>query len=259
MVGALTVLSATLRDVPDFSLADRVALVTGGNSGIGRGIALALAEHGAKVAIAGRDAERNAAVADELGEAGRAFACDVGDADAVVELVGAVFDELGALDILVNNAGMAWVGQAPNHPLEQWRRVLDVNLTSSLVASQAFASRAERGKIINIISEYATFGGPMLASYTASKHGLLGLTKTLAIDLAPHFQVNAIQPGWIDTPMTVGVQNFPEMNDEVLRRTPMGRWGQPSDHGGAAVFLASSASDFVTGITIPVDGGYRIR
>jgi 2-deoxy-D-gluconate 3-dehydrogenase len=136
---------------------------------------------------------------------------------------------------------------------------MDVNLTSALVASQRFASRAERGKIINIVSEYATFGGPNLVSYTASKHGLLGMTKTMAIDLAPNFQVNAIQPGWILTPMTEPVKHFPEMEKEILTRTPMGRWGMPDDHAGAAVFLASSASDFVTGITIPVDGGYRIR
>jgi len=136
---------------------------------------------------------------------------------------------------------------------------MDVNLTSAFVASQRFAERCERGKIINIVSEYATFGGPGLVSYTASKHGLEGLTKVLAIDLAPNFQVNAIQPGWIATPMTEIVQTMPEMNAEVLLRTPMKRWGQPEDHGGAAVFLASSASDFVTGVTIAVDGGYRLR
>jgi 2-deoxy-D-gluconate 3-dehydrogenase len=248
-----------LAAMPDFSLDDKVALVTGGNSGIGRAIALAFAEHGARVAIASRRAENNAAVAAELGDGAKAYAVDVGDMDAVTKLVDDVFADFGALDILVNNAGMAAVGPAPKHKLDDWRRVLDVNLTSALVASQRFASSTERGKIINIVSEYSTFGGPMLASYTASKHGLLGLTKTLAIDLAPNFQVNAIQPGWIATPMTAPVQDFPEMNAEVLLRTPQGRWGQPEDHGGAAVFLASSASDFVTGITLPVDGGYRIR
>ncbi len=236
-----------------------MALVTGGNSGIGRAIAIALAEHGARVAIVARDEERNAAVAQELGEAGCAYAVDVGDADAVAEVVDRVVDDHGRMDVLVNNAGMGRWGPAPNHSLDDWRRVLDVNLTSAFVASQRFATRAERGKIINIVSEYATFGGPGLVSYTASKHGLAGLTKTLAIDLAPNFQVNAIQPGWIATPMTEVVQTMPDMNAEVLRRTPMGRWGQPEDHAGAAVFLASSASDFVTGVTIPVDGGYRIR
>jgi 2-deoxy-D-gluconate 3-dehydrogenase len=243
----------------DFRLDGKVALVTGGNSGIGRAIALAFAEHGARVAIASRNEERNQAVASELGDGSKSYATDVGDFEAVETLVDGVFEDLGSLDVLVNNAGMGRWTPAPNHSVEVWRRVLDVNLTSALVASQRFASRAERGKIINIVSEYATFGGPGLASYTASKHGLEGLTKTLAIDLAPNFQVNAIQPGWIETPMTVAVQSSEEMNAEVLRRTPMGRWGLPEDHAGAAVFLASSASDFVTGVTIPVDGGYRIR
>lgn len=245
--------------MPDFRLDGKVALVTGGNSGIGRAIALAFAGHGARVAIAARNEARNESVATELGEGAKGYSVDVGDAGAVEALVDQVFDDLGTLDILVNNAGMGHGAPAPKHPLDAWRRVLDVNLTSALVASQRFAARAERGKIINITSEFATFGGPMLASYTASKHGLAGLTKTLAIDLAPNFCVNAIQPGWISTPMTEGVKNFPEMEAEILRRTPMGRWGLPEDHGGAAVFLASSASDFVTGVTIPVDGGYRIR
>jgi 2-deoxy-D-gluconate 3-dehydrogenase len=248
--------------MPDFSLDGKVALVTGGNSGIGRAIALALADAGARVAIASRNEERNAAVAKELEavvEGSKAYRVDVGDMDAVEKMVDDVFADLGRLDILVNNAGMAAVGPAPNHSLDDWRRVMEVNLTSAVVASQRFAKGAERGKIINIISEYATFGGPNLMSYTASKHGLLGLTKTMAIDLAPRFQVNAIQPGWILTPMTEPVKHFPEMEKEIMTRTPMGRWGAPEDHGGAAVFLASAASDFVTGITIPVDGGYRIR
>ena len=245
--------------MPDFSLDGKVALVTGGNSGIGRGIALALAEHGARIAIAARNQERNTATAKELGNDAKAYAVDVGDAGAVAKAIDDVFDDFGSLDILVNNAGIARWTPAPEHSLDAWRRVLDVNLTSALVASQRFASRAKRGKIINIVSEYATFGGPGLASYTASKHGLQGLTKTLAIDLAPNFQVNAIQPGWIETPMTEPVKNMEQTNAEVIMRTPMARWGQPEDHGGAAVFLASAASDFVTGITIPVDGGYRIR
>ena len=245
--------------MPDFSLDGKVALVTGGNSGIGRAIALALRDAGARVAIASRNEERNAAVAAELGNGARAYRVDVGDMSAVEKMVDDVFDDFGRMDVLVNNAGMAVVMPAPNHPLDGWRRVMDVNLTSAFVASQRFASRAERGKIINITSEYATFGGPNLVSYSASKHALECMTKTMAIDLAPRFQVNAIQPGWILTPMTEPVKNFPDMEKEILTRTPMGRWGMPEDHAGAAVFLASSASDFVTGITIPVDGGYRIR
>jgi 2-deoxy-D-gluconate 3-dehydrogenase len=245
--------------VPDFSLDGKVALVTGGNSGIGRAIAEAFVEHGAVVAIAARNVERNERTIAELGADARAYPCDVGDADAITAVVDRVFDELGGLDILVNNAGMGVWAPAPDHATEDWRRVLDVNLTSAFVASQRFAKRAERGKIINITSEYATFGGPGLVSYTASKHGLEGLTKVLAIDLAPNFQVNAIQPGWIATPMTEIVQRSDEMSADIIKRTPMGRWGEPGDHAGAAVFLASSASDFVTGVTISVDGGYRIR
>ena len=245
--------------MPDFNLDGKVALVTGGNSGIGKAIAFALAEHGARIAIAARNEERNADTVAELGDDAKAYAVDVGDLSAVEGCVDRVFEDFGRIDVLVNNAGMVVVGPAPNHPLDGWKQVLDVNLTSAFVASQRFASKAEGGKIINIVSEFATFGGPGVISYSVSKHGLEGMTKTMAIDLAPRFQVNAIQPGWIATPMTEPVQNFPEMNDDIMRRTPAGRWGVPEDLAGAAVFLASSASDFVTGITIPVDGGYRIR
>lgn len=245
--------------MPDFSLRGRVALVTGGNSGIGRGIALAFAEHGASVAICGRDADRNAAVAAELGGDARAYVCDVSDEDQIVDLLARVRDEIGGLDVLVNNAGMANPAPVVDTVTRRWKRVLDVNLTAAMIASREFARGAERGKIINVLSEYATFGGPFLASYTASKHGLHGLTKSLAIELAPHIQVNGIQPGWIETPMTVPVREQPEMQREVLLRTPAGRWGRPEDLAGAAVFLASPASDFVTGIMLPVDGGLRIR
>ncbi len=245
--------------MPDFSLDGKVALVTGGNSGIGRGIAVALAEHGARIAIAARNAERNDETVAALGHGARGYVLDVGDSDAVAAVVDRVVDDFGSLDILVNNAGMSHWTPAPEHPLDVWRRVLDVNLTSAFVASQRFAQRAERGKIINVVSSFATFGGPGLASYTASKHGLVGLTKTLAIDLAPNFQVNAVQPGWIDTPMTEPAKTLPQLNAEVILRTPMGRWGTPEDHGGVAVFLASAASDFITGVTIKVDGGYGVR
>jgi 2-deoxy-D-gluconate 3-dehydrogenase len=243
----------------DFSLDGKVAMVTGGNSGIGRAIALGFAEHGARVAIAARDKDRNAAVGAELGDAGRAYEADVGDGDRVVALVGEVVSDFGRLDILVNNAGMARGGPVTSLDVDVWRRVLDVNLTSALIASRELARAAERGKIINILSEYATFGAGFLASYTASKHALHGLTKSLAIELAPRIQVNGIQPGWIDTPMTAGAKAAPAFNEEILRRTPAGRWGEPSDCVGAAVFLASPASDFVTGIMLPVDGGYRVR
>lgn len=243
--------------MPDFSLDGRAALVTGGNSGIGRAVAEAFVAHGARVAVCGRNAERNAETAEALGV--RAYETDVGDEEAVVDLVGRAATDLGSLDVLVNNAGMAHVAPVVDAATDEWRRVIEVNLTAAMVASREFAKRGSPGKIINVLSEYATFGAPFIASYSASKHGLAGLTKTMAIELAPRIQVNGIQPGWIDTPMTEGVQANEDMNTEVLLRTPAGRWGEPSDCAGAAVFLASPASDFVTGIVLPVDGGYRIR
>lgn len=241
----------------DFSLDGRGALVTGGNSGIGRAVAEAFVAHGARVAICGRNTDRNAETAEALGV--RVYETDVADEEAVVDLVGRAAADLGSLDVLVNNAGMAHVAPVVDAATDEWRRVIEVNLTAAMVASREFAKRGGSGKIINVLSEYATFGAPFIASYSASKHGLAGLTKTMAIELAPRIQVNGIQPGWIDTPMTQGVQANEDMNAEVLLRTPAGRWGEPSDCAGAAVFLASPASDFVTGIVLPVDGGYRIR
>ena len=241
----------------DFRLDGKVALVTGGNSGIGRAIALAFAEQGARVAICGRNTERNETVAKEID--GRAYEVDVGDEAQVVGLVERVHADFGSLDVLVNNAGMSRVSPIKKLDTEEWQRVLDVNLTAAMVASREFANRTDDGKIINILSEYASFGGAFLASYTASKHALHGLTKTMAVELAPRIHVNGIQPGWIETPMTAGVKDIPDFEAEILRRSPSGRWGVPEDCAGAAVFLASSASDFVTGTMISVDGGYRIR
>lgn len=243
----------------DFRLDGKVALVTGGNSGIGRAIALAYAAQGARVAIASRNKERNASVAGELGPSGRSYAVDVGDAEAVRALIGSVAADFGSLDVLVNNAGMAAGGPISQLDLAAWRRVMDVNFTSALVASSELAKLGTPGKIINILSEYATFGAAFIASYAASKHALHGLTKSLAIELAPRVQVNGIQPGWIDTRMTKGAQAVAAMNAEILQRTPMQRWGVPGDCSGAAVFLASPAADFITGAVITVDGGYRIR
>lgn len=243
----------------DFGLGGKVALVTGGNSGIGRSIVLAFAAAGAKVAIVSRDAERNAAVAAEAGDGCAGYSVDVGDADAVAEVVAAVHGDFGGLDILVNNAGMALASPVVAIDVESFQRVMDVNLTSALVASREFAQRAGAGKIINVLSEYATFGAAFLAGYAASKHALAGLTKTMAIEMAPRIQVNAIQPGWIETPLTQPARENADMNAEILLRTPMGRWGHPDECAGAAVYLASPASDFVNGAVVTVDGGYRIR
>jgi 2-dehydro-3-deoxy-D-gluconate 5-dehydrogenase len=176
------------------------------------------------------------------------------------------FDEiaarLGPLDILVNNAGIAVSGGSLKLTAEEWQRVLETNLNSCFFLSQIAArSMVERkaGKIINIASEYSRFGNPIAPSYAASKGGLIQLTKSMAIELAPHnVQVNAIVPGWIESAMTAPIKSRPFYN-EILMRTPAGRFGTPAECGGAAIFLASHASDFVTGATIFVDGGYAIR
>jgi 2-deoxy-D-gluconate 3-dehydrogenase len=169
---------------------------------------------------------------------------------------------LGPIDILVNNAGIAIPGGALQLEAEQWDRVLETNLNScfflSQVVAQSMAAR-KTGKIINIASEYSRFGNQIAPSYAASKGALIQLTKSLAIELAPHnVQVNAIVPGWIESDMTAPIKSRPFYN-EIMMRTPAGRFGTPEECGGAAVFLASHASDFVTGATIFVDGGYAIR
>lgn len=249
-----------------FDLTGRVALVTGGNGGIGRGIALALAGAGASVAIFGRNASKNDTVLAELKAIGRpcmAAIVDVADRRALAPAVATVEKALGPVDILVNNAGIAHLsgGVLNEDPLD-WDRVIETQLNAvfllSKIVGKGMAER-KRGKIINIASMYSIFGGALVPSYSAAKGAVVQLTKSLAIELAPHgVQVNAIAPGWIDTDMTAPVQSTP-MNDEILARTPAGRWGKAEELGGAAVFLASRASDFVTGESIRVDGGYAIR
>jgi 2-deoxy-D-gluconate 3-dehydrogenase len=244
-----------------FDLDGRVAVVTGGNGGIGRGIALGLAEAGAAVAILARNGQKNLAMLVELRALGvRTFArvLDVTDRAALKPAIDEVEDALGPIDILVNNAGIAIAGTA----IEDWDRVIETNLNScfllSRLAAQSMAAR-RTGKIINIASEYSRFGNPIAPSYAASKGALIQLTKSMAIELAPqNVQVNAIVPGWIESDMTAPIKSRP-FYDEIIRRTPAGRFGTPAECAGAAVFLASPASDFVTGATIFVDGGYAIR
>jgi 2-deoxy-D-gluconate 3-dehydrogenase len=249
-----------------FDLTGRVALVTGGNGGIGRAIALALAGAGASVAIFGRNPAKNAAVLAELKAIGRpctAAVVDVTDRAGLAPAVAAVEASLGPVDILVNNAGIANIsgGVLNEDPLD-WDRVIETQLNAvfllSKIVGKGMAARG-RGKIINIASMYSIFGAAIGPSYSAAKGAVVQLTKSMAIELAPHgVQVNAIAPGWIETDMTAPIQSIP-MNDEIMMRTPAGRWGKPEEMGGAAIFLASSASDFVTGETIRVDGGYAIR
>jgi 2-deoxy-D-gluconate 3-dehydrogenase len=252
-----------------FDLTGRVALVTGGNGGIGRGIAIGLAEAGAAVAVFGRNDHKNERVLDELkaiGSPSMAMHVDVTDRDGLEPAFQRVERELGEVDILVNNAGHVNLsGGVLLEAAADWDSVIDsqlnaVFLLSKLVAAAMTARR--RGKIINVGSMYSYFGSGLIPSYSAAKGAVIQLTKSMAIELAPHnIQVNAIAPGWIETEMTAPVRTpaMIAMNTEILARTPAGRWGQSEEIAGTAVYLASHASDFVTGATIRVDGGYSIR
>ena len=247
-----------------FDLRGRAALVTGGNGGIGLGMALGLARAGAAVAIAGRNADKNTSALRTIGEGAIALLADVSDETSCRAMVGEAAARLGRLDILVNNAGIN-IRKAPqDYALDEWHKVLDANLTGAFVAAQAayplFLER-KGGKIINVGSMMSLFGASFVAPYGASKGGLVQLTRALATAWAKdNIQVNAVLPGWIDTDLTRRARtDVPGLHDRVVARTPAGRWGSADDLAGIAVFLASSASDFVTGAAIPVDGGYSAQ
>jgi 2-dehydro-3-deoxy-D-gluconate 5-dehydrogenase len=247
-----------------FDLSGRVAVVTGGNAGIGLAIARALGEAGAAVALAGRRADENAAAAAKLAASGvRALAveADVAEESSCRALIAQTVEQLGRLDILVNNAGTAIRKQPQDYTLADWRQVIDVNLTGAFLCAQAaypHLVRAGGGKVINIGSMLSLFGASYTVAYGASKGGIVQMTKSLACAWAKdNVQVNAILPGWIDTDLTrTARQQVAGLNERVLARTPAGRWGAPEDFFGVAVFLASAASAFVTGATIAIDGGY---
>jgi 2-deoxy-D-gluconate 3-dehydrogenase len=250
-----------------FDLTGRVAVVTGGNGGIGRSIALGFAEAGAAVAVFGRNEEKNQRVLSELkaiGVPSVALKVDVTNRAGLEPALNRVESELGGIGILVNNAGIVSLsGGVLQEKPEDWDKVIETQLNAVFLLSKIAAGLMVRhkkgGKIINIGSMYSYFGSGLVPSYSAAKGAIVQLTKSMAIELAPHnIQVNAIAPGWIETDMTVPVHSMP-LNDEILQRTPAGRWGQPEEIAGTAVYLASRASDFVTGVMIRVDGGYAIR
>jgi 2-dehydro-3-deoxy-D-gluconate 5-dehydrogenase len=250
-----------------FNLSGRVALVTGGNGGIGLGMARGLAQAGAAIAIAGRNEAKSQAAAAELAGLGVKTTVVIGDVtnDAHCHhIVNETVRQLGRLDILVNNAGIN-IRKAPQDlSTAEWREVIDTNLTSTFTCSQAaYAVMKERGggKIINIGSMLSIFGAGFAPAYGASKGGVVQLTKSMATAWAKdNIQVNAVLPGWIDTDLTrTAREQVKGLNTMVLMRTPAGRWGQPNDLSGIAVFLASPASDFITGTAIPVDGGYSVQ
>ncbi len=250
-----------------FDLSGRVAVVTGGNGGIGLGIARGLAQAGAGVVIAGRNTEKNARAETELTALGAQTVSVVTDVTQEVSCR-AMFEEtlkrFGRLDILVNNAGTNIRKQPQEYTLAEWHTVLDTNLTSAFMCSQmAYAEmrKGGSGKIINIGSMMSIFGGGLSTPYAASKGGIVQMTKGMATAWAKdNIQVNAVLPGWIDTELTrAGRKNAPSMYAQVEARTPAGKWGVPDDFAGIAVFLSSAASDFITGTAIPVDGGYSVQ
>ena len=248
-----------------FDLTERVAIVTGGNGGIGLGMAHGLAAAGATVVLGGRDEVKAKVALAALAVHGGLTAflhADLLVEDACHKLIVDTVERFGRLDILVNNAGTT-VRKPPHETtLDEWRHVMDSNLTSAFLCSQAAhgAMRAEGGKIINIGSMMSLFGAPYAAPYAASKGAIVQMTRALATAWArDRIQVNAVLPGWIDTALTRGAREQVEgLEARVTARTPAGRWGVPEDLAGIAVFLASPASDFVTGAAIPVDGGYSV-
>jgi 2-deoxy-D-gluconate 3-dehydrogenase len=249
-----------------FDLRGKVAIVTGGNGGIGLGMAQGLAEAGADIAIVGRNEAKSAAAVAELKRyGGRAMAvtADVTDKAAVAAMVARTASELGRIDILVNNAGINI--RKPPHALDigEWDSVIRTNLTSAFLCSQAVypaMKQAGGGKIINIGSMMSIFGAGFAPAYAASKGGIVQFTRSCAVAwAADNIQANAVLPGWIDTDLTRRArEQIDGLHDRVLARSPAARWGISADFAGIAVFLASPASDFVTGTAIPVDGGFSI-
>jgi 2-deoxy-D-gluconate 3-dehydrogenase len=249
-----------------FDLTGKVAVITGGNGGIGLGMARGLAEAGAKIAVAARNqAKAKAAMAElkKLGGEASFFAADVAKEADCRAMIAAVAKQFGRLDILVNCSGMSIRKRPETYTVAEWHQVMEVNLTGTFVCAQAAYPeliKAGGGKIINIGSMLSIFGSALTAPYAVSKGAVVQLTKSLAVAWAKdNIQVNAILPGWIDTDLTVAArQQIEGLNERVLARTPVGHWGKPEDFAGIAVFLASAASDFVTGAAIPVDGGFSV-
>jgi 2-deoxy-D-gluconate 3-dehydrogenase len=250
-----------------FDLSGRVAIVTGGNGGIGLGMALGMARAGATIVVAGRDAAKNADAVKQIEKTGvraTAIPVDVLKEDSIRAMVAETIKAHGRLDILVNNAGMSIRKQPEAYTLAEWHTVLDSNLTSAFLCSHAAYPELKKsgaGKIINIGSMMSIFGAPFATAYAASKGGMVQMTKAMATAWArDNIQVNAILPGWIDTALTRRArEQIDGLHDNVLKRTPAGRWGIPDDFAGIAVFLAAKASDFVTGAAITVDGGYSVQ
>ena len=248
-----------------FKLEGKVAIVTGGNGGIGLGISRGLASAGCDLVIAARNQSKTASAVEEIKAAFdvqvMGIQTDVRDEAQIIEMVDQTLDHYGRIDTLVNNAGISIAKMPQNYDSAEWDEVLDINLKSAFLCSKAVypaMKKAGGGKIICIGSITSIFGSATIAAYCTSKGGIVQLARSLAVAWAPkNIQVNAILPGWIKTDMTKPIRNdLPDWNKSILARTPAARWGEPDDLAGTAVFLASPASDFVTGVALPVDGGF---
>jgi len=247
-----------------FDLSGKTAIITGGNGGLGLGMAKGMAQVGANIVVAARNDMKTDAAVKELETLGTqviGINVDVADEDSVASMVSKSIETFKTVDILVNNAGIGIRKLPQEYSLEEWNKVMAINLTGAfLCAREIYDHMKSRssGKIINIGSMTSIFGLDWAAPYASSKGGIVQFTKTLAVSWAKdNIQVNTILPGWIHTDLTQGVKdNYRARYDHILSRIPDGRWGEPSDLAGTSVFLASSASDYVTGVSIPVDGGY---
>lgn len=249
-----------------FRLDGKVAVITGGASGLGQYYSKALIKSGAKVMVASFDEkglDELEKFASENGSEVGFINRDVTAKNAAKDIVAATIEKFGQLDILINNAGIQIRNKWHEFKDEDWQKVIDINLTAAYHLAHEAAlvmAKSGGGKIINIGSMQSYRAGKFIFPYTASKHGVMGLTKAYADALASeNIQVNALAPGYIDTPMTKALQEDNERNTEILSHIPAGHWADPSELMGAIVFLASPASNYITGVTLPVDGGYLLR
>ncbi|MCA9837517.1 MAG: glucose 1-dehydrogenase [Trueperaceae bacterium] len=250
-----------------FDLTGKVAIVTGGNGGIGLGMAEGLAEAGANIVIAARNQEKSAKALEQVKRYGTevlALSCDVAEPDSVKTMVQSVIEQFGSINILVNNAGINIRKPPEDLTFEEWRKVVSINLDSAFLCSQACYTHmkaAGGGKILNNGSMLSLFGSSWGAPYSASKGGMVQLTKSLAAAWAKdNIQVNCFLPGFIETPLTESARTqIQGVDEKVTNKTMAKRWGQAEDMKGIAIFLASSASDFITATAIPVDGGFSAQ
>jgi len=249
-----------------FSLAGKVAIVTGSSTGLGKGMACGLAEAGADIAgvYHSNDSQKTQEIIENMGRRFHGIRADLSHLSSITDIIDQTIKKFGRLDILVNNAGIIRRSPSIDFTEKDWDDVMNVNLKSLFFLSQAagrqFLKQGHGGKIVNIASMLSFQGGILVPSYTASKSGVMGLTRLLACEWAPHnINVNAIAPGYMVTRNTQAIQDDPVRNKQILERIPAGRWGSPDDLQGAVVFLASDASRYIQGYTLAVDGGWLAR